>query len=80
MLARSDCGRRCSIRPPSRPSNAGDGNLYRNLWPSADTTSTDAEAALKTNDDPEVMDVSDSMAFNDVVAASTDADFATLRA
>jgi hypothetical protein len=61
----------------NRFGEAGDGNLYRDLWPSADTTSYDAEAALKTNEDPDVMDVSDFMAFNDAVAASTEADFAT---
>ncbi|MBN1606713.1 MAG: CotH kinase family protein, partial [Polyangiaceae bacterium] len=60
----------------NRFGDAGDGNLYRDLWPSADTTTSDAEAALKTNDDPEVMDVSDFMAFRDAINASTEADFA----
>jgi hypothetical protein len=60
----------------NRFGESGDGNLYRDLWPSAGTTSSDAEGALKTNEDPDVMDVSDFMAFNDAVAASTEADFA----
>ena len=61
----------------NRFGDAGDGNLYRDLWPSADVTAQDAEAALKTNDDPGMVDVSDFMAFKDAIAASTEADFAT---
>ncbi len=61
----------------NRFGDAGDGNLYRDLWPSADVTTQDAEAALKTNDDPGVMDVSDFITFKDAIAASTEADFAT---
>ena len=56
---------------------SGDGNLYRDLWPSATTTVADAQKALKTNSDPGEMDVSDFMAFRDAVASSTEADFAT---
>ncbi len=61
----------------NRFGESGDGNLYRDLWPSADTRSFDAERALRTNEDPDLMDVSDFMAFNDAVAESTEADFAT---
>ena len=56
---------------------SGDGNLYRDLWPSATTTLADAQKALRTNSDPATMDVSDFMAFRDAVASSTEADFAT---
>ncbi|MBN2197133.1 MAG: CotH kinase family protein [Polyangiaceae bacterium] len=55
----------------------GDGNLYRDLWPTADLSTADAQAALRTNDEPGVMDVSDFMAFRDAIAASTEEDFAT---
>ncbi len=61
----------------NRFGDAGDGNLFRDLWPSAGTTRYDAEVALKTNEEPEVMDVSDFVAFNDAIVASTEADFAT---
>ena len=55
---------------------SGDGNLYRELWPTANTTVDDAQKALRTNDDPGTMDVSDFMAFRAAVASSTEADFA----
>ena len=55
--------------------NAGDGNLYRDLWPTPDLAETAVQKALRTNDDPGAMDVSDFLAFRDAVAASTDADF-----
>jgi len=64
-------GRFTSQRFPA----AGNGNVYKNVWPSANLTSSDAQAALKTNND--VPDVSDFLAFKDAIAASTDADFAT---
>ena len=53
---------------------SGDGNLYRELWPSAATTTADAEKALRTNTG--TLDVSDFMAFKDAVASSTESDFA----
>ncbi len=55
---------------------AGDGNLYRDLWPSPDVSAADAEAALKTNDDPAQRDVSDFLAFAEAIAGSSEADFA----
>jgi hypothetical protein len=55
---------------------AGDGNLYRDLWPRAGVDASVAEEALRTNDDPDVMDVSDFLALSNAVAASTDDDFA----
>jgi hypothetical protein len=57
--------------------NSGDGNLYKEIWPAAHITSTDAIAALRTNDDPGVADVSDLLAFRDAVAASSETDFST---
>jgi spore coat protein CotH len=57
--------------------DAGDGNLYRDLWPMAGLDAADAKEALRTNDDPGVMDVSDFLAMNDAFTSSTDADFAT---
>ncbi|MBN2193764.1 MAG: CotH kinase family protein [Polyangiaceae bacterium] len=59
---------------------AGDGNLYRDLWPTADLTTAEAESDLKTNDDPGMVDVSGFMTFRDAIAASTEADFATAMA
>jgi hypothetical protein len=53
----------------------GDGNLYRDLWPTAQLTASDAKKALRTNE--EVPDVSDFLAMSAAFAASTDADFAT---
>ena len=55
---------------------AGDGNLYRDLWPTPELDESAALEALRTNDDPGVADVSDFLAMRDAVAASTDADFA----
>ncbi len=55
---------------------AGDGNLYRDLWPSPGVSAADAEAALKTNDEPAQRDVSDFLAFADAIAGSSEADFA----
>ena len=54
----------------------GDGNLYRDVWPTPDLNRSTVEEALRTNDDPGVMDVSDFLAMRDAVASSTDADFA----
>jgi hypothetical protein len=56
---------------------AGDGNLYRDLWPSARTTDTEIKNALRTNDAPGTLDVSDFTGFKNAVVASTAADFAT---
>ncbi len=56
---------------------SGDGNLYKEIWPSKYITGTDAKAALRTNDDPRIMDVSDFLAFRDAVVASSETDFAT---
>jgi len=58
----------------------GDGNVYKQVWPTEQVTVAEAEEALRTNDDPDTMDVSDFMAFKDAVAASTEADFATTMA
>lgn len=55
----------------------GDGNLYKQLWPAPNTTAAAAEEALRTNDDPELVDVSDFLAFADVVAGATETDVAT---
>lgn len=56
---------------------SGDGNVYKEIWPAEHVTEYDAKAALRTNDDPGVADVSDFLAFRDAVAASTEANFAT---
>jgi hypothetical protein len=56
---------------------AGDGNLYRDLWPISGLDASAAQKALRTNDEPDVMDVSDFLAMSDAFAASTDADFAS---
>jgi hypothetical protein len=58
--------------------DTGDGNLYRDLWPTTPNLSVGAiQDALRTNDDPGRMDVSDFVAFKNAVAASTQATFAT---
>jgi hypothetical protein len=57
--------------------NSGDGNVYKEIWPAAPLTLADAQAALKTNDDPATRDVSDFMSFKAAVGAATDSDFAT---
>ena len=57
--------------------DAGDGNLYRDLWPTPDLSASAVQKALRTNDDPGVMDVSDFLAMRDALKASTDADFAS---
>lgn len=51
-----------------------DGNLYKQSWPTKETTTASAKEALRTNED--VGDVSDMMSFRDAVLASTEADFA----
>ncbi|HEX2734642.1 MAG TPA: CotH kinase family protein [Polyangiaceae bacterium] len=56
---------------------SGDGNLYKEVWPSQYIGSADAEAALRTNDDPQTLDVSDFVNFKDTVLAATEADFAS---
>ena len=56
---------------------AGDGNLYRDVWPTPELDTSTVQKALRTNDDPNVMNVSDFLAMRDAVAASTDADFAS---
>ncbi|HEY5957811.1 MAG TPA: CotH kinase family protein [Polyangiaceae bacterium] len=60
----------------NRFGDAGDGNLYRDLWPDSATTVADMQDALRTNDDPGVANVADFTAFRDAVVASTAADFA----
>jgi len=56
----------------------GDGNLFRDLWPSTtDASANTVMAALRTNEDPAIADVSDFLAFKNFVASSTKADFAT---
>ncbi len=52
--------------------NSGDGNLYKQIWPAAHVTSSEAEAALKTNDEPELIDVSDFLELRDSVVAATE--------
>jgi len=56
---------------------SGDGNVYKEIWPASHVTSDDAEAALRTNDEPSIIDVSDFMAFKAAVGAATEADFAS---
>jgi hypothetical protein len=66
-------GRFTANRFPS----AGDGNLFRDLWPSTtDASVSTAKSALRTNQDPAVADVSDFLAFRNAVASATEADFA----
>ncbi len=65
-------GRFTANRFPS----SGDGNVYKELWPSAYATEDDAKDALRSNDDPDTLDVSDFLAFKDAVGAATDTDFA----
>lgn len=65
-------GRFTANRFPS----SGDGNLYKELWPAAHISPADAKAALKTNDDPAIADVSDLLAFRDAVGSTSAADFA----
>jgi hypothetical protein len=66
-------GRFTANRFPS----AGDGNLYRDMWPSTtDASVSAAKNALRTNDDPATADVSDFLAFRSAVAGATEADFA----
>ena len=66
-------GRFTANRYPS----SGDGNVYKEVWPSARLTSEEAKAALRTNDEPASADVSDFLAFRDAVGAATEADFAS---
>ena len=66
-------GRFTANRFPS----SGDGNVYKEIWPAEPLASAEAEAALKTNDDPTKRDVSDFMAFKAAVLGATDVDFAT---
>ncbi len=56
---------------------SGDGNLYRDLWPLSGLDAASAKEALRTNDDPDVIDVSDFLAMSEALAASTEADFAS---
>jgi hypothetical protein len=58
--------------------DAGDGNLHRDLWPTTvETSTTTVSNALRTNDEPGVMDGSDFLACKNAVAASTEANFVT---
>jgi hypothetical protein len=56
--------------------NSADGNVYKEIWPSPYVSKADANAALKTNDDPAVANVSDLLAFRDAVVAATETTFA----
>jgi len=56
---------------------SGDGNVYKEIWPTASVTQNEAIDALRTNDDPGQEDVSDFLAFRDAVTAATTDDFAT---
>ncbi|MBN2525590.1 MAG: CotH kinase family protein [Deltaproteobacteria bacterium] len=58
----------------------GDGNLYKEIWPGPYQTEAAAVEALKTNDDPDTLDVSDFLAFGDAVTAAGTGDFATTMA
>ncbi len=51
---------------------SGDGNLYKEIWPASHITNADAEAALKTNDDPGERDVSDFLALKDAVVSASE--------
>jgi spore coat protein CotH len=66
-------GRFTANRFPS----SGDGNLYKEIWPAAHVTGADAEAALKTNDQPAPANVSDFLAFRDAVVDASERDFPT---
>lgn len=61
----------------SRFPSSGDGNVYKEIWPAEHITESDALEALRTNDEPDVADVSDFLSFRDAVDSSSDADFAT---
>lgn len=54
---------------------SGDGNLYKQVWPSEKTADYEVEEGLKTNDDPGIMDVSDFLEFRDAVVASDETNF-----
>lgn len=56
---------------------SGDGNLYRDLWPISGLDAAEAKQALRTNDDPGIIDVSDFLAMSGALADSTEDDFAT---
>lgn len=56
------------------PDGGGDGNLYKEIWPSPLLNPTDLLASLRTNE--EVGDVSEFQRFSDAVALSTSASFA----
>ncbi len=54
----------------------GDGNLYKEIWPSPTVDEDWALAQLRTNDDPENNpDVSDFLQFKDLIAQTTPDDF-----
>ncbi|MCU0661565.1 MAG: CotH kinase family protein, partial [Myxococcota bacterium] len=55
---------------------SGDGNLYKQVWPSKGKTKSDFVQALETNDDPGLMDVSDMLAFRDAVVKTQAGTFA----
>src|SRR4029078_1535405 len=56
---------------------SGDGNLYKETWPSPYLTSAAAKAALKTNDEPASANVSDLLGLKGAVVPATETDFAT---
>jgi hypothetical protein len=57
--------------------DSGDGNVYKEIWPSEHITSTAAAAALRTNEEPEVLDVSGFVNFKDAAVTATEENFAT---
>lgn len=56
---------------------SGDGNVYKEVWPSASVTDADAEKALRTNDEPQSANVSDFTAFKAAVLTADESDFAS---
>jgi spore coat protein H len=65
-------GRYMAYRHP----DSGDGNLYKERWPTANLIESDLLLQLRTNDQPEDNpDVSDFIAFGDAVAAADEASF-----
>ncbi|MBN2531203.1 MAG: CotH kinase family protein [Deltaproteobacteria bacterium] len=54
---------------------SGDGNLYKEVWPSEFESNADVKKALKTNDDEDIMDVSDFIDFQADVLSSDETNF-----
>jgi spore coat protein H len=51
---------------------SGDGNVYKQVWPGPNLSESVIAEALKTNDDPDAMDISDFVEFSNAVAAAGD--------